>query len=278
MRCPAPLLAIVLLSGCESPTAPLPTGAQRFAPPDVYHQWWALTEACSGIRGDLAMISWYEVPGAESIPAPRGQTQQGEWESSGNRIVLAGKSRLEGDLVRHEMLHALLRRGAHPRQSFVGRCGNVVVCTDRCLAEAGPAPPPDPAAVLVDPTALDVRVELDPAQPGVRVNGGHFIMWVVVRNPSDRPVRVVLPPSGDTGPSVSFSYRLERDGDITEYNIRAETPEVTRFAVGEAKRFAFDFVVGSGGTRYDIAPGKYLFAGAYGDVLAPDAPVATVAP
>jgi hypothetical protein len=277
MRTTTTLLAFVFL-GCESSTAPLPTGAQRFVPPDVYRQWWALTEACSGLRGDLAAITWYDVPGAESIPAAHGQTQQGEWRSSGNRIVLAGNARLEGDLVRHEMLHALLRLGAHPRQSFVGRCGNVVVCTGRCLAEAGPAPPPDPAAVLVDPAALDVHVELDPAQPGVRVNGGHFIMWVVARNPSDQPVRVVLPPSGDSGPSVSFSYRLGGDRGTTEYDFRAEAPEVTRFAPREAKRFAFDFVVAGGGTRYDIAPGTYLFAGTYGGVWAADAPVATVAP
>jgi hypothetical protein len=278
MRCALPLLAILILNDCDAPTASVPDGARRFAPPDVYRQWWALTQSCSGLRGNFDAISWYVVEGAATVPGPGGQRFEGVFQLGANRIVLAGAAQHSGDLVRHEMLHALLRGDGHPRQAFVARCGNVVVCAADCLSEAGAALPPDPAVALVTPSALEVTVELEPERPGAGVNGGHFIMWVVARNPTGLALRVALPPSGDAGPSGSFGYRLEGDGVTSQYDMRAEAPEVTRFAAGEAKRFAFDFVVGAGGTRYDIVPGTYRFAGAYGDVWVARAPVATVSP
>ena len=273
------ILALPLLAACETPVGPrLPTNAEPFTPPAVYREWWALTEACSGLQGDFTRIAWFRVPGAESFPLRDGTLVNGCWDGS-NRIVLAGQSERFGDLVRHEMLHALLQSGGHPRDAFIGRCGGTVVCEALCIKDAGPPPSPDPAATMVDPSALQIAVELVPAQPAVSVNDGWFRMVVTARNPMAGPVIVQLP-SSDAGPGPSFSY------DITEkqcssgyrYDMRADVPEVSRFAPFETKQFIFDLQIGAGQTRYDIPPGRYWFNGAYGGVWAPTPPTVTLSP
>lgn len=275
------LLLPPLLGACDSATGPsLPPGAERFVPPAVYRQWWALTQACSRRSESVDVVSWYVVPGAETILLDDGSPVHGRWDSQGNRIVLAGGSWLYGDLVRHEMLHALLRTGDHPRAQFLGRCAGVVACVERCIADGGPPPPADPAAVPADPSALEIGVEATPEAPSSGQNGGHFVMVVTARNPSSQSLLIVqLPPSGDAGPSASFSYRIVGEGGGGwYYAVRADVPEVTRFVAGETKRFVFDLRIGAGESRYDLRPGTYRFEGAYGDVWAPNPPTVTIAP
>jgi hypothetical protein len=60
--------------------------------------------------------------------------------------------------------------------------------------------------------------------------------------------------------------------------MRAEVPEVTRFAAFETKRFIFDFHIGAGDFRYDQRPGTFQFKGAYGGVWAVNSPTVTVSP
>ena len=274
------ILALPLLAACETSVGPrLPTKAEPFTPPAVYREWWALTEACSGLQGDFTRIGWFHVPGAESIPLPDGTLVNGRWDRVSNRIVLAGQSERFGDLVRHEMLHALLQAGGHPRDAFIGRCGGTVVCEALCIKDAGPPQSPDPAATMVGPSALQIAVELVPAQPSVSVNDGWFRMVVTARNPMAGPVLVQLP-SSNAGPGPSFSY------DITEkqyssgyrYDMVADVPEVSRFAPLETKQFIFDLQIGAGQTRYDNPPGRYWFNGAYGGVWAPTPPTVTLSP
>jgi hypothetical protein len=274
------ILALPLLAACETPVGPrLPTNAEPFTPPAVYREWWALTEACSGLQADFTRIAWFHVPGAESIPLADGTLVNGRWDRVSNRIVLAGQSERFGDLVRHEMLHALLRSGGHPRDAFIGRCGGTVVCEALCIQDAGPPPPPDPAATMVDLSALQIAVELVPAQPSVSVNDGWFRMVVTARNPMAGPVLVQLP-SSNAGPGPSFSYDItERQGSSGyRYDMRADAPEVSRFAPFETKQFIFDLQIGAGQTRYDIPPGRYWFKGAYGGVWAPAPSTVTLSP
>lgn len=272
------VLLLPLLAGCELLTAPLPPGAERFAPPAVYRQWWDLTRTCSGRTGDFSRVTWYRVPGAVEIPLGDGTQVNGYWDSAGNRIVLAASSELEGDLVRHEMLHALLRQEGHPRADFIGRCAGTVVCVQRCITEAGPAPAPDPSAQLVAPSTLQIGVELTPPAPRASVDDGNFRMVVTARNGAPNPVIVQLPPSGDAGPPASFSYGIVGGGLGYFYDGRADVPEVTRFAAFETKRFIFDFHIGTAGNRYTLPPGTWEFRGAYGEVWAPNSPTATLTP
>jgi hypothetical protein len=271
-------LALPLLEACDLTGPALPAGAEHFVPPAVYQQWWQLTEECSGASGNFADVLWYRVPGVDVIPAWDGTSVNARWDASENRIVLAGDTEFAGDLVRHEMLHALLRAGGHPRNEFIARCAGVVVCTKDCITEAGPAPQPDPAAKLVPPSALEIGVEVTPGAPSSSLNGGNFMIVVTARNPSTFPLIVQLPPSGDAGPSVSFSYDIVGSPISSSYDMRAEVPEVTRFAPLEAKRFIFDFHIGQGETRYYEPPGTFQFKGAYGGVWAPNAPTVVVSP
>jgi len=272
------LLLPVLLNACD-PTGPqLPPGAVRFTPPAVYRDWWALTEECSGISGDFSDVTWYRVPGVADFAFGDGSSVNGRWDALGNRIILAGDAQLAGDLVRHEMLHALLHGGGHPRSAFIGRCAGTVACTKRCIKDGGAAPQPDPAAQTVNPSALEIAVEVIPDAPSSSVMDGHFMMVVTARNSAASPVTVQLRPSGDGGPSVSFSYSIVGASGGTSYSERAEVPEVTMFAAFEVKRFIFDFHIGTGNTRYDRAPGTYNFNGAYGDVWASNPPTVTVSP
>ena len=106
------------------------------------------------------------------------------------------------------------------------------------------------------------------------------MMIIKVRNASSNARIIELAASGDAGPSVSFSYRIVgvARGGMQSYDMRAEVPEVMRFAPGEGKRFIFDFRNRRGPYRFDLEPGTYRFDGAYGGVWARNPPTVTVAP
>jgi hypothetical protein len=120
-----PLLILVALVSCEvlGPTAPLPDHAVAFIAPSQYQEWWARTEDCSGRRGTLEGIAWFVVPDASTFMTPEG-AKVGRWSRGGDgtQIVIAGAYLLDELVVRHEMLHALLVRGDHPREYFADRC------------------------------------------------------------------------------------------------------------------------------------------------------------
>lgn len=273
------LLLVPLLYSCEWATEPvLPITAEQFTAPKVYQLWWNLTEQCSGLSGDFSSVTWFRVPNADEIPLGDGSPVNGRWDAAENRIVLGGDEQWDGDLVRHEMLHALLKSGTHPRASFVGKCGGTVVCVDRCLADAGPAPPPDPAAVPVKPSAISVGTWLAPSAPSTAVNDGTMMLYVTATNPAANSVIVQLPGSGATDPGASFSFDISGPSVSWWYDVRAWAPEMTRFAPGEVKKFIFDFRIGSAYTRYTVPPGTYRFAGAYGGVWSQNSVTATIAP
>ena len=265
------LAALLALAACESPTAPrLPAGAVRFTPPSIYREWWALTEQCSGRQASFDAISWYVVPDAYSLPGTNGLN--GLWYGD-NRIILAGADDgiSAGDLVRHEMLHAILRGGGHPRDMFVGRCDGVVVCIAECLSGGGPPPPPDPAARPVPASTLDLTVDVVPDAPGSGTWDGYFMMIVHAHNPASYPVVT------QTG---GFGYLLRGNGGGVQYDLPVEAPEETRFAAGETKSLIFDFhiVASENGYRYDITPGTWTFNGSYGGVSAASPPTVRVSP
>jgi len=273
------LLVLPLLAACEAATAPvLPDGAVRFEPPSVYRLWWAMTQECSTRRGAFESVDWYVVPGARSLEV-EGKRVDAYWTSPGNTIVLAEDAVLDASLVRHEMLHSLERVAGHPRDYFLGSCGGVVVCISNCLAEAGPPPPENPAALRVSPGELVVDVVVTPQNPSRAQYGGYFTATVAVHNPRSQPVVVTLPASTDDGAPVTFEYRVEGNGAVTQYSDRVSDEGVLRFAPGETKRRAYDFYVRetSGMTMYGgLGPGTYRFRGAFGGVWAATVPTVTV--
>jgi hypothetical protein len=185
--------AIALLCGCQSALDPaLPQGAQAMMPPPVYATWWAMTSACSGLSGPLDRVEWYQVPGAATVPYPGVSDANGYWSFASDRIVLAGESVLDGGAVRHEMLHALLQTGRHPRAAFLERCAGFVDCGRECIADSDPLPPLDPATPTISPDQLTLTTSVAPPTPSMGVDGGFFAVTVAVTNASDR-ARGALP-------------------------------------------------------------------------------------
>jgi hypothetical protein len=114
----------ILVGGCTyEPTPALPDGAVSFAAPTAYVTWWDRTSECSGISGDMARVEWYVVPDVATFPTEQGE-KVGIRVRTGDRIqiVLAGQYQMHEMVVRHEMLHALLREPGHPDEYFTERC------------------------------------------------------------------------------------------------------------------------------------------------------------
>lgn len=112
----AGLVASLALGACSSFE---PSGDTPFEPPAIYKEWWGKTEACAGLQGDFGSLRWYRVDG-HSFACPDGACV-GWWASSG-RIYLAGDWTRDEMVVRHEMLHALIRSGRHPNPPFGTPC------------------------------------------------------------------------------------------------------------------------------------------------------------
>jgi len=88
-------------------------------PPAEYREWWAKTEACSGLSGDFDQVQWSGVPG-DGFKCSTG-TCAGHWEPD-HHIYLAQDWTTNEMVVRHEMLHDLLQRPGHPDPPFGSPC------------------------------------------------------------------------------------------------------------------------------------------------------------
>lgn len=261
MRRSGMALALVgaMLVACRDLVGPeFPSDAVRFTPPSVYQLWWTMTETCSGLRGSLSDIGWYRAPAA-SIAAAQGDQIVGLWTNVGNRILLADEVAQFGRAVRHEMLHALVRRGGHPRVQFLERCAGVVDCESRCVAAAGPARPHDPLVLLVPPESLRLSVAPFPANPSPSLYDGFFQTTVSAYNTASHAVLVPLP-----NLSAGFGLRLDGGGTHTRGSMPVWDPALPYFLPGETKRFVFDLLVDGPPGRVKVQPGPYDLRGGFG--------------
>lgn len=231
------LLACVACRDITPPEVARSTPMPALAP---YALWWSAMEACSGLRGDFASVRWSV--GDSALLAERGIG--GEYYAPRRQIVLAPNLVLDGRLVRHEMLHALLNQGPgssqealHPSAYFRGGCAGYVVCTDACAAAPGPPPTPIPAGAPVLSIAalgLRPRLQVTPASFPADSNGGWLLLAVSVQNP--RPYAVVLqldPPRALA--TQSFGARFENSGGPI-----LQESDTMQFGPNEVRRFVFD--------------------------------------
>lgn len=264
LRWVSSVAAVIGLAACRSLVDPdLPAEARQFAPPAVYARWWEMTEACSGLSGDLSSVSWFLVPGVSTVSL-NGIEVDGYWSLASNRIVMAEAGTLSGGKVRHEMLHALLQARGHPRAKFLEDCGGVVACAERCISDADPPPPPDPAAVPMPPDSLEIQVVVDPEMPSRAQDGGFFTITVSARNSRSKPVVVTLPSGPFGNMPETFSFDVRGNGSALLASELALDPSVMSFAPGETKRHVFDFVIGNDPQSRAFPPGTYTVRGAYG--------------
>ena len=108
-------LALVLLAACGFD----PGDDSPMTPPAVYREWWAKTEACSGLTGNFDRVHWSVVAG-HSFSCGSGQCA-GHWQSD-HDIYIAQDWTTSEMVVRHEMLHDLLGRSGHPDPPFGNPC------------------------------------------------------------------------------------------------------------------------------------------------------------
>lgn len=249
-----------------------PSDAEEFSPPAVYATWWKMTEACSGMTGSLGAITWFKTNQALHN-FPSGDPIGGYWSSFGNRIVLTNDIVLDGRSVRHEMLHALVRKGGHPRNQFLGNCLGTVACQGGCLQDAGAYPQPPETPIHVTGDSLAITLDVEPRNPISAYDGGFFSMTVMVRNRSSHWVTV---PSQYSlyFPNLDSTRTFEIDvrgpaGGMSDWKNRVD-PSGWIFAPGETKRQVFDFAIGNDLVHSKLPPGNYIARGGYSDYQSAD--------
>jgi hypothetical protein len=231
-----------------------------------------MTEACSGMTGSLRGITWFRT-GQALHAFPSGDPLGGYWSPVGNRIVLTNALALDGGVVRHEMLHALLRKGGHPRNQFLGKCMGTVLCPDACIRDAGPYPHPAETPIHVTGDSIAITLDIEPRNPSSAYDGGFFSMTVMVRNRSSHWITVpsqysLYPPNVDSTRTFEIDVRGPVGG-MSDWKNRVD-PSEWIFAPGETKRQVFDFAIGYDFVHSKLPPGNYIARGGYSEYRAAD--------
>jgi hypothetical protein len=262
---------LIGLAACVTPTEPrLPDDAIPLAVQPQFALWWRMTQACSGLRGDMGAVQWYVQPDVEMLHIPGDRDGQfgGYWWAVGNRILLTERAVTDGWLVRHEMLHALIGRAGHPRGEFVDRCGGIVACTGECQREAGPQVQPGVDAAEIDATELDVTLSVVPSAPfGLHENGGRFAYVVTATNRRPEAVWVrVRRPLPDARGAATFGFV---EGP-TVWSYAYTTEQRIAFGPLETKRYTYDRAATTG-SGYAYKAGVHEVRGFFNSDTTPPA-------
>lgn len=205
--------------------------------PIQYATWWRMTEACSGLEGNLDAITWYWVMSSEFSIA--GEAYDGYWFAADDRIVLSWPSVSDGRVVRHEMLHALLRSGAHPVEYFVTRCGPLAPCGTACsLPESSRGVSASAREMPSD--SLSVSLSLSPTgAPALSIDSGWVTMMITATNTRGEPVWVPIPSN------MGLGYVFAGQGGTFDWL----TEPRWAFRAGESRSLAFDVQLNQAGLR-----------------------------
>ena len=241
----------------------LPEAAERFDPPAVYLRWWGMTQECAGVQRNFRDVKWYRTPAARI--ELNGEYVNAYWSMGSNRVVITDGARNDGSVVRHEMLHALIRQEGHPRTQFVEKCAGVVHCEEGCIEAPATMPDPPPS---VEASELDVQVSLVPSTPSQAVDGGFFSVVITATNPSDRAISVTVRPRPPGGTLVTFSATLVGNPSVPTRVTRVIDPTAVTFQARETKRQVFDYRIDPTGT-FGVRPGAYFVQAAYASQSAP---------
>ena len=168
----------LVVSACSLWDSEFPDSAALFVPPAQWRVWWEVLEDCSGRRGRFDDVTWFKAPFGEITF--EGRVAYAMWYADGNKIALSRD--LETDeLVRHEMLHAVLQDGSHSDDYFLRRCGDVVLCGRDCPRQVAP---PDPVPIRI--SQFDIDVEIFPRVPSLARYDDNIAFVLKVRNTTDR--------------------------------------------------------------------------------------------
>jgi len=251
-------LAVVVCTNVTEPV--LPKDAQQFSPPFVYSTWWNMTQACSQIAGSLNSVTWYTTD--EIVhDLSSGEVIAGYWVAGSNRIVLNSSVKMDGGIVRHEMLHALIKRSGHPRSEFLGNCAGTVDCERACVADAGPYPNPPETPLQVGSDSIENSLSVDPTTPSRAVDEGQFSITVLTRNRTSHWVTVT--PASGVDLLQTFSVDVNGANGANREDELSNDPSQRIFAPNEIKKHVFDFAVGDSPFGNQLPPGFYLVRGGF---------------
>ncbi|MEO7457355.1 MAG: hypothetical protein ABIY52_13915 [Gemmatimonadaceae bacterium] len=204
----------------------------------------------------MAEIRWLTDPSsARRTVEGSADTVVGEWYSGTSSIVLTREYLNDPGVVRHEMLHALLRNAGHPAATFRDACGGYVVCGGSCAGAVGATP----ASTV---TARKVEVDSLAVTQSIRSGLGWFALVVEARNARSYPVWVRLQPfPGRTDVAATFGYASGQNSHQNEI-----TGDSMSFAPGETKRFVFDLMA----DQYVVDNGSRKIRGFFNAVKLPE--------
>ncbi len=240
-------IALGTAVACAPETLTFPRDAVEFDPPTRYRTLWRTVESCSGTTADFAAVRWYRTSGRVGGDGDA----IGAWWPDGNRIVLNEDYTNDESLVRHEMLHAILRRGRHD-PVFSGSCADIVTCYGKCAAEAGSRPTgPSATSPIIQPSALIVSAELIPPTES---DSGWTTLIVTATNPHPYAVWVDL----DARPGIQFDCYFDTSFRCGGRNYLPE--EDGPFGANETRREAAVF---------RLSPGSRTVVGFYNTVATP---------
>lgn len=232
-----------LSAACQnSVTTPFPDDAVTLVPPVPYARWWALTEQCSGHSGDFASVQWFVVH-RPTIDIGD-EASDGSWYRDGNRIVVAQPYVLDGGLVRHEMLHALLQDGSHPLDQFTARCGGIVDYGDALhRAPAFGQIAPDASSPVIDGSTLLISGQVTPDPVSIGLPDSAWVSAAVsVTNPLGVAVWVRIARIDSLNPyGRTFGFEIIRPDSVID--LRGATffaDSLMPFGPHETKTQVFD--------------------------------------
>ena len=236
------MVACLAATACTVfPGSDFPESARPFVPPPQFRVWWEVVEACSGRRAPFDAVSWFQVPVGEL--AIRGETAAGAWFVFGNRIAIVNTWLTGGGLVRHEMLHAILETGDHPKEYFQQKCADVVACGRDCVTQARL-----PGAREVSIDVLEVDAMLYPGAPSLSEHGEVTVV-VRVRNPANGGVFLPIETFTEARCAVGFQISMASEPLPSEigcgYPPNIADDARVYFGPGETVRLLFETNLGS---------------------------------
>jgi hypothetical protein len=212
-----------------------------------------MVEQCSARRGNLAAVHWYRAP----VVTHDGERAAGVFNVYMNRIVLADEYREVGPIVRHEMLHALLRENGHPRAEFFGTCAAIVDCACRGLA-GWHAGSDHPLVLPADSFDVGSDAKLLPRE----ADGERWLaLEVWVSNPRAQAAVVAATDHPRSPPIFGYDLRGPSGGRLNT-RLAVDSSQVY-FNPFETKRWLYEFKVSSEVSDQHVSPGQYLVRGAY---------------
>lgn len=237
-------------------------------PSSQYRVWWEVVEGCSGRKAAIEAVSWFRVPAGTGLSI-KGETAAGAWFADGNRIAILDPWKTIGPLVRHEMLHAILRTGSHPREFFEGKCADEVICGRDCMKETAL-----PGAIPVAVEAFEVSATMYPLAPSIAMHDGRATIVVSVRNPTNADVFISHEALAQFTCSIGYEIRsvsepawAKRECGYLGYGILNTTDGPGFFRPGETRRLIFDTQLArttSGGPFHDgLVTVTGIFANSY---------------